>query len=89
MREQDRDLDAIRMTPPLRGACPVCAYKHNPSDPHFPKSAYYMLKFSQKYGRLPTWQDAMKHCAPEKKAVWIAELKRLGVNIEEDTMTDG
>lgn len=88
-QEYDYSVDGFRLTPPLPGSCPVCAFNHDPADPHFPKSAYYMLKFNQKHGRLPTWRDAMAHCTPEKRAIWISELQKFGVNIKEDDIKDG
>ncbi len=67
-------------TPP--GTCPECAVKHDPEQPHNRDSLAYQYKFYDKYGRWPTWADAMAHCPPDVKAVWIAALKEHGVEVE-------
>lgn len=67
-------------TPP--GACPVCAVKHAPELPHNRDSLAYQYKFYDEHGRWPTWADAMEHCTPEMRAIWVEELTARGVDVE-------
>ncbi len=67
-------------TPPP-GACPECAVKHDPGQPHDQASLAYRYKFYDQHGRWPSWEDAMAHCSEDVKALWVAQLRRLGVDI--------
>lgn len=61
-----------------RGTCPMCARRHNKDQPHDEKSPIYQQNFYDEYGRYPTWSDAIAHCPPIVKKLWIEELKRRG-----------
>lgn len=67
--------------PPRPGTCPECGAKHEPEEPHNRSSLYYQMKFRQKHGRSPTWEDAMSHCDRHTKEVWARKLEGLGVEI--------
>ena len=67
-------------TPP--GACPACAVKHDPSQPHNLQSLTYQYKFYDEHGRWPTWSDAMAHCSDEIKDFWVKALRERGVEVE-------
>jgi hypothetical protein len=69
----------IGRTPPK--TCPECACKHDPSQPRNLQSLTYQYKFYDKYGRWPTWTDAMEHCSEEVKVFWIDGLKNLGIEV--------
>lgn len=65
-------------TPP--GTCPVCAVEHPPEEPHW-MSFYYIYRFYDEHGRVPTWEDAMGHCGPEMREEWMDKLRAGGVAI--------
>jgi len=46
------------------GVCPECAVEHPPEEPHW-MSFYYIYRFFDQHGRVPTREDAMEHCGPE------------------------
>ena len=73
----------IWLMPPMPGACPMCAGKHDPGRPHDRDSLYYQLRFRQKHGRMPTWADAMAHCDEKTRAAWTLALKDMGLPEEE------
>lgn len=68
-------------TPP--GACPECAVKHDPDQPHNCGSLAYQYKFYDQHGRWPTWADAMAHCSEGVKAFWTEQLRANGQEIGE------
>lgn len=63
------------------GACPECAVKHDPQQPHNRDSLTYQYKFYDQHGRWPTWNDAIAHCPDEIKELWIRALTERGVKI--------
>lgn len=67
--------------PPKPGTCPECAVEHDPAYPHNRDSLFYQYNFYGKYGRWPTWMDAMEHCTQEMKDFWVEALKEKGVEI--------
>jgi hypothetical protein len=76
-------LGGFDLLPAAPDTCPECAVKHEPEEPHNQQSLFYKYKFFNEYGRWPTWEDAMSHCSVEMKALWIAELAKEGVIVEE------
>lgn len=42
---------------------------------------YFIYRFYDQYGRVPTWEDTMEHCSPEVREAWREELRRGGVAI--------
>lgn len=60
----------IKVTPPTPDACPVCACKHDPSDPHVLESIYYQNRFRKEHKRFPNIDDASAHCSEMTKAYW-------------------
>jgi len=77
--EETHEAAAWTVVPPPADACPVCAVKHGPNEPHNAQSLYYQMTFHGMIGRAPTWADAMAHCDEETKRRWEAELRRRGV----------
>lgn len=69
------------LLPPIPDVCQECAREHDPKLPHDKQSLYYQMKFQLEHGRGATWADAMAHCSDEIKALWTAELKKLGVEV--------
>lgn len=67
--------------PPRPGTCPECAGKHGQNEPHNCNSLYYQMKFRQKHGRSPTWEDAMSHCDRQTREAWARELAGRGIEI--------
>lgn len=65
------------LLPPAKDVCQECATKHQPEEPHNLISLYYRCVFFGKYGRWPTWSDAISHCSEETKTVWMTELKKI------------
>lgn len=52
--------DIIRVSPPGKGKCPVCACKHAEGKAHAIGSVYYQYHFWKKNKRFPTPEDAAK-----------------------------
>lgn len=50
----------IKIIPRRPGACPICAVRHGPGQPHELNSLYYLNRFYRKHKRFPTWEDAKK-----------------------------
>lgn len=61
---------AMTLLPPDPDLCQECAVAHDPADPHNQQSLYYQLAFQAQHGRVPTWSDAMTHCAPDVQTKW-------------------
>lgn len=83
MNVKEFGIKDMEILPPAPGNCPECATKHAPEMPHNRSSLYYQMKFYQKNGRFPTWQDAMSHCTDEIKALWIEALKKRGIDVKD------
>lgn len=88
----DVETKTFTLIPPAPGNCPICAYKHEPDQPHNRHSLYYQMAFHQQHGRWPTWADAMAHCSEEVKQAWMNaapcsdEVKRAWMGALEDGM---
>lgn len=54
--------ESIRIIPPRRGACRICAAFHEQNFPHDVNSLYYRTKFRRRHGRYPATDDAEMHC---------------------------
>lgn len=70
---------SFTLLPPSPDVCQECAVKHDPQEPHDQTSLFYQAKFFMEHHRYPTWADAMSHSPDEVKAVWIKELKQMGI----------
>lgn len=68
---------------PKDGQCPECAEVHEPDQPHNRDSLRYQYMFYDAHGRWPSWADAMAHCSSEVAAAWAAELRRIGIEVDE------
>lgn len=75
--------DRLILAAPRHGVCPVCAVEHEKEYPHNPNSLYYQMRFHQRWGRFPTWADAMAHCPTIIKEAYISELTARGIAIKE------
>lgn len=71
----------VRISAPVHGTCPVCATVHDEAEPHDLSSLYYQNQFFKKNKRFPTWADALRHCSPITKAVWVEKLKKSGLSV--------
>lgn len=78
---QEVPASELMLLPPRPDVCQECARYHDPKLPHDKQSLYYQMKFQLEHGRGATWADAMAHCSDEIKALWTAELKKLGVEV--------
>jgi hypothetical protein len=67
----------LTKTPPW--TCPECGVEHPPEDPHNRDSLAYQYGFYGKYGRWPTWADAMAHCSPKVQKAWMEALQKRGI----------
>jgi hypothetical protein len=68
------------LRPPVQeGQCPECHAFHDATEPHDNQSLFWQFNFREKHGRWSTWEDAMAHCTPEVRAMWISELGLLGI----------
>jgi len=72
----------MTLLPPRPDHCQECATKHEPDLPHNAQSLYYGTKFQMEHKRSPTWTDAMAHCTPEMKKIWVEELRAAGVDVK-------
>lgn len=79
----------IKILPPMRGSCPICAAMHEEQMPHNRNSLYYQMRFYQENRRFPTWKDAMAHCTEEMQAAWREALRRMGLMPGEEEKNDG
>ncbi len=61
--------------PPAPSLCQVCGFKHDPAEPHNQQSLHYQYAFYGAAGRLPTWADAVAHCAPATREAWRGALQ--------------
>ena len=88
MARRVNSMSEFQLVAPVPGACRICADFHDPEQPHNRNSLYFQMRFRKKYGRYPTWEDAMAHCNEQTKRMQRAKLAMLGVT-SEDTMKDG
>jgi len=72
-------------TPP--DTCPMCAVEHDPAMPHNLHSLAYQYKFYDKYGRWPTWADAIAHCADDIQVAWREALAEYGIVVDAEPKT--
>lgn len=66
------------LLPPRPDVCQVCAVDHRPGDPHNAQSLYYQYQFYGRFGRWPTWADAVAHCMPTLQWLWRQGLEARG-----------
>ena len=64
--------------------CEECHTYHNPLLPHDPTNPYYKESFFKKYGRYPTWNDAMEHCPAAVQVMVRRALKECGYDTASD-----
>ncbi len=67
-----------KVLPPSGDKCQVCAWVHEPQEPHNAQTVYYQLLFYSMVGRPPTWADALAHCDEKMKMTWERLLKDAG-----------
>lgn len=67
---------AFILMPCKPGVCQLCAVDHQPEEAHNAQSMFYQYRFYGKYGRWPTWADAIAHCDPKVQAVWKEGLQK-------------
>ena len=77
-----KEMIKVGILPPKPDVCQECATDHKPDQPHNQQSLYYRCYFKAKYGRWPTWEDAMAHCEEQIKRLWREELVRAGEKLE-------
>lgn len=80
-----RGMNGLTLLPPRPDVCQECATQHEPGNAHNQQSLYYHFAFHGQHGRAPTWADALAHCVPEVKTQWAAELRKVGVVVDELT----
>jgi len=61
-----------------KGLCAACGSHHRSDFPHDLNRKEYRERFAAKYGRDPTWEDAVAHCTPEMQAEWRDGFEVLG-----------
>ncbi len=69
----------MMLLPPAGDRCQTCAVDHEPEAPHNPDSFYWQVAFNLEHGRVPTWADALEHCAEDVREQWVAILATHGV----------
>ena len=83
MDELYAEPEKVRIFPVVEGSCPECGAVHDAKMPHYCGSVYYQMRFQQKFGRAPVWNDAMSHCAKPMQETFQRYLREKGVR-EED-----
>ena len=74
-------MPGIRLLPPGPDRCQVCAADHKDYEPHDPDSLYWCMARAAE-GKPPlTWDDALEHCEPKMREVWVAMLADRGVRV--------
>jgi hypothetical protein len=79
MQEHTRQWQVLP-APPDR--CQICAMPHGLEEPHNRQSLFYQLFFHQRYGRWPTWHDAIAHCPANVQQVWREALLKRGIALD-------
>ena len=72
----------LHMLPAKPDRCQMCAMAHGLEEPHNRDSLFYQMFFYQRYGRWPTWADAIAHCPPLMQHLWKEELAKRGIAVE-------
>lgn len=75
--------EKVRIFPIMEGSCPECGAVHDAKLPHYRGSVYYQMRFQQKHGRMPVWQDAMSHCAKPVQETFVRYLREKKIPEEE------
>lgn len=73
----------MTLLPPSADVCQQCSVKHEPEMPHNQDSLYWQYNFYFEHGRWPTWADALTHCTPQMRDIWIRELAKRGIEVGE------
>lgn len=81
MTEQPKQTGGMYLLAPRPDRCQTCASDHEPEEPHNQRSLFYQYSFLADHDRWPTWGDAMAHCSPGMREMWIVELRRMGVKV--------
>jgi hypothetical protein len=71
---------AMQLLPPRPGYCQICAVEHDEHLPHDATSLYYQFRFNAEHGHSATWNDAMEHCSPATKVIYLEHLEKLGID---------
>lgn len=84
----ERRMSDMHIAPPADPlACPMCAKRHPPEQPHNAQSLHYQYSFYAEHNRWPTWKDAVAHCAEPIRHAWEAELRKGGHWPEDEAPT--
>lgn len=67
------------LLPPKAGHCLMCAADHEPHLAHDAQSMFYQVRFKDKYGRFPTWADAVAHLPQKNQKQWLIETRKVYV----------
>lgn len=80
----------MMLLPPKAGLCQTCATKHGEGEPHNAQSLYFQMAWAMEHdGEPPTWHDALAHCAPALKRVWLDGLRAVGVDVDAGQISPG
>ncbi len=80
----------MMLLPPKAGLCQTCATKHGEAEPHNAQSLYYQMAWAMEHdGEPPTWHDALAHCTPALKKVWLDGLRSMGVDVDAGQISPG
>ena len=61
---------SMMLLPPSPGKCQCCAVEHKKHEPHNQQSVYWQFWFNMKFGRSPTWADAIAHSPEPLYSYW-------------------
>lgn len=67
----------------LRPRCAICGDDHPENFPHNPFGEQYRVWFLERYGRYPSWDDAMTHCSEDVKLSFKQTMERVKKHTEE------
>jgi hypothetical protein len=69
---------SMKMLPPRKGVCQICAHDHPATFPHNWQTLYYQMQFKGRFGREATWADSIAHCDEQMQEHWRRLLKEGG-----------
>ncbi len=77
---------AMHVLPPESG-CSECGREHDEGLPHDLQSMVYQYAFRNRTARegderWPTWLDAMAHCTPATRGLWISAMREHGIQLD-------
>lgn len=71
------------MTRIVEGPCTICGEEHPENYPHNALGEVYRKWFLERFGRYPTWDDALEHCSADMRSAFKQTMARVKKHTEE------